>query len=89
LLLLFWHITHVIDMKGNKQLYSKYKKDRIKGYKKLIKTQEKYYTPPKQIVKNIVEAMSAQDYKVDIEQVVAYMKASYAVFDRDFYERDV
>tara|TARA_Y100000310_G_scaffold324115_1_gene385579 strand:- start:38 stop:268 length:231 start_codon:yes stop_codon:yes gene_type:complete len=76
-------------MKGNKLLYSKYKKDRVKGYKKLIKVQEKYYTPPKQIVKNIIEAMSAQDYKVDIEQVVAYMKASYAVFDRDFYERNV
>jgi len=75
-------------MKGNQQIYSKYKDERIKGYKKLIAAQEKYYTPPKQIVKNIVEAMKAQDHKVSIEQALAYMKASYAVFDRDFYERN-
>ena len=75
-------------MKGNQQIYSKYKDERIKGYKKLIETQEKYYTAPKQIAKNIVEAMKAQDYKVNLEQVLAYMKASYAVFDRDFYERN-
>ena len=75
-------------MKGNQQIYSKYKAERIKGYKRLIDTQEKYYTPPKQIAKNIVEAMKAQDHKVNLEQVLAYMKASYAVFDRDFYERN-
>ena len=75
-------------MKGNQQIYSKYKDERIKGYKRLIDAQEKYYTPPKQIAKNIVEAMKAQDHKVNLEQVLAYMKASYAVFDRDFYERN-
>jgi hypothetical protein len=75
-------------MKGNQQIYSKYKAERIKGYKRLIDTQEENYTPPKQIAKNIVEAMKAQDYKVSLEQVLAYMKASYAVFDRDFYERN-
>ena len=75
-------------MKGNKQIFSKYKADRIKGYKKLITAQEKYYTPPKQIVKDIIEAMTAQNYKVNSEQVLAYMKASYAVFDRDFYMRN-
>ena len=75
-------------MKGNQQIYSKYKDERIKGYKKLIGAQEEYYTPPKQIAKNIIEAMKAQDHKVSLEQVLAYMKASYAVFDRDFYERN-
>ena len=75
-------------MKGNQQIYSKYKAERIKGYKRLIDAQEENYIPPKQIAKNIVEAMKAQDYKVSLEQVLAYMKASYAVFDRDFYERN-
>ena len=75
-------------MKNNQQIFSKYKAERIKGYKKLIDVQEKDYTPPNQIAKNIVEAMKAQDHKVSLEQVFAYMKASYAVFDRDFYERN-
>ncbi len=74
-------------MKGNKQLYSKYKEERIKGYKKLLKAQEKNYEPPKHIAKDIVEAMAAQGYKVDIDQATAYMKSSYAVFDRDYYKR--
>jgi len=88
LLLWYWYIACVIRMKGNQQIYSKYKDERIKGYKKLIDAQEKYYTPPKQIAKNIIEAMKAQDHKVSLEQALAYMKASYAVFDRDFYERN-
>ena len=74
-------------MKGNKQLYSKYRAERIKGYKKLFKAQEKNYEPPKHIAKGIVEAMAAQDYNVTMEQVLAYMKSSYAVFDRDYYDR--
>ena len=72
-------------MKGNKQIFSKYKEDRIKGYKKLFKTQEKEYDPPKDVVKDIVEAMLAQGHKVNVEQTTAYMKASYAVFDRKYY----
>ena len=72
-------------MKGNKQIFSKYKEDRIKGYKKLFKAQEKEYAPPKDVVKDIVEAMLAQGYKVDAKQTTAYMKASYAVFDRKYY----
>ena len=72
-------------MKGNKQIFSKYKEDRIKGYKKLFKTQEKEYDPPKDVVKDIAEAMLAQGHKVNAEQVTAYMKASYAVFDRKYY----
>ena len=75
-------------MKGNKQLYSKYKAERIKGYKKLLNAQEKKYEPPKHIAKGIIEAMAAQDYKVDMEQALAYMRSSYAVFDRDYYERN-
>ena len=72
-------------MKGNKQIFSKYKEDRIKGYKKLFKAQEKEYAPPKDVAKDIVEAMLAQGYKVDAKQATAYMKASYAVFDRKYY----
>ena len=75
-------------MKGNKQLYSKYKAERIKGYKKLLNAQEKNYDPPEHIAKGIVEAMAAQDYKVSLEQALAYMKSSYADFDRDYYERN-
>jgi len=75
-------------MKGNKQLYSKYKEERVKGYKKLLKAQEKNYEPPKHIAKGITEAMSAQGYKIDLEQALAYMRSSYAVFDRDYYERN-
>tara|TARA_Y100000034_G_scaffold1908_1_gene2418 strand:- start:687 stop:917 length:231 start_codon:yes stop_codon:yes gene_type:complete len=74
-------------MKGNKQLYSKYKEERIKGYKKLFKEQDKSYEPPKHIAKDVVEAMLAQGYKVTLEQALAYMKSSYAVFDRDYYNR--
>jgi hypothetical protein len=73
-------------MKGNKLIYSKYKKDRIKGYKKLFKEQSKSYEPPKRIAKGIVEAMEAQGYEIKLEQAIAYMKSSYAVFDRDYYE---
>jgi len=73
-------------MKGNNLLYSKYKKDRIKGYKKLFKAQDKTYEPPKHIAKGIVEAMEAQGYEIELEQAIAYMKSSYAVFDRDYYE---
>jgi len=73
-------------MKGNKLIYSKYKKDRIKGYKKLFKEQSKYYEPPKKIAQGIVEAMEAQGYQIKLEQAIAYMKSSYAVFDRDYYE---
>ena len=75
-------------MKGNKLIYSNYKKDRIKGYKKLFKEQEKYYEPPKHIAKDIIDAMAAQGYKVDLEQAMAYLRSSYAVFDRDYYKRD-
>tara|TARA_Y100000593_G_C4144420_1_gene253887 strand:+ start:116 stop:346 length:231 start_codon:yes stop_codon:yes gene_type:complete len=73
-------------MKGNKLIFSKYKKDRIKGYRKLLKEQGKYYDPPKKIAKGIVEAMEAQGYEIKLEQAIAYMKSSYAVFDRDYYE---
>ena len=74
-------------MKGNNLLYSKYKEERIKGYKKLFKVQKKTYEPPKHIAKGIVEAMAAQGYIIKLEQAFAYMNASYAVFDRDYYDR--
>ena len=77
----------VFNMKGNKLIYSKYKKDRIKGYRKLFKEQKSNYDPPKHIAKGIVEAMEAQGYEIDFDQAIAYMNASYAVFDRDYYER--
>ncbi len=75
-------------MKGNKLIFSKYKKDRIKGYKKLIKEQGKYYDPPKDIAKDLIEAMAAQDYKIDLAQAEAYLKSSYAVFDRNYYNNN-
>tara|TARA_B100000287_G_scaffold13730_1_gene13905 strand:+ start:27201 stop:27431 length:231 start_codon:yes stop_codon:yes gene_type:complete len=73
-------------MKGNKLIYSNYKKDRIKGYRKLLKEQDKNYQPPKKIALGIVEAMAAQGYDIKVEQAIAYMKSSYAVFDRNYYE---
>ena len=72
-------------MKGNKLLFSKYKAERIKGYKKLIKKQTVEYKPPKNIVQDIAEAMSAQGYDVSKEEVSAYLQASYAAFDRRYY----
>lgn len=74
-------------MKGNNLLYSKYKEERIKGYRRLFNVQKKTYEPPKHIAKGIVEAMSAQGYDIKFDQAVAYMNASYAVFDRDYYDR--
>ena len=49
------------------------------GYEKLFRKQKKYYDPPKKIAKNIVEAMEAQGYEIDVDQALAYMKSSYAV----------
>ena len=74
-------------MKGNQLIFSKYKKDRIKGYRKLLKAQEENYEPKKSIAKDLVEAMAAQDYDIDVVQALAYLRSSYAVFDRDFYLR--
>ncbi len=72
-------------MKGNKLIFSKYKEERIKGYKKLLKQQGDYYSPPKSIVGDIVEAMAAQGHKVTKEDVEAYLRASYAAHDRRYY----
>jgi len=76
-------------MKGNKLIYSRKKSERIKGYEKLFRKQKKHYDPPKKIAKNIVEAMEAQGYEIDVDQALAYMKSSYAVFDRDYYEKNM
>ncbi len=75
-------------MKGNKLIFSKKKVERIKGYKKLLKAQKEYYKPPKDVAMDIVEAMAAQGYEVDLEQTMAYLTSSYAVFDRRYYLRD-
>ena len=72
-------------MKGNKLIFSKYKEERVKGYKKLIKEQKDSYAPPKDIVADIAEAMLAQDRKVTKKDVEAYLRASYAAFDRRYY----
>ena len=72
-------------MKGNKLIFSKYKEERVKGYKKLLKAQKESYTPPKDIIADIAEAMLAQDRKVTKKDVEAYMRASYAAFDRRYY----
>ena len=75
----------VTTMKGNKQIFSSSKEERVKGYKKLFKTKGKSYDPPTQVAADIVEAMEAQGYEVDVKQATAYMKASYAAFDRKYY----
>ena len=72
-------------MRGNKLLFSNYKAERIKGYRKLIKKQTVQYAPPRHIVQDIAEAMSAQGYDVSKEEVGAYLQASYAAFDRRYY----
>ena len=72
-------------MKGNKQIFSNSREERIKGYKKLFKSKDKKYDPPKQVAGDIVEAMVAQGYEVNLKQATAYMKASYAAFDRKYY----
>ena len=72
-------------MKGNKLIFSKYKEERIKGYRKLIKEQNDCYSPPKDIIGDICEAMLAQGHKVSKNDVEAYLRASYAAFDRRYY----
>lgn len=72
-------------MKGNKLIFSKYKEERIKGYKKLLKEQNDSYSPPKDIIADICEAMLAQGHKVTKKDVEAYLRASYAAFDRRYY----
>jgi len=72
-------------MKGNKLIFSKYKEERIKGYRKLIKEQNDSYSPPKDIIGDICEAMLAQGHKVSKKDVEAYLRASYAAFDRRYY----
>ena len=72
-------------MKGNKLIFSNYKEERIKGYKKLIKEQTDSYSPPKDIIGDIREAMLAQGHKTSKEDVEAYLRASYAAFDRRYY----
>ena len=72
-------------MKGNKLLFSKYKADRVRGYRKLLKKQDKSYKPPSDIIRDIREAMEAQGFDSSKEEVAAYLKASYAAFDRRYY----
>ena len=78
-------ITDNNPLRGNKQIYSSRKAERIKGYKKYFKKQTGSYEPPKKIVKELVVAMSALGYEIDEEQARAYMRSSYAVFDRDYF----
>jgi hypothetical protein len=72
-------------MKGNNQLFSSRKADRIKGYKKLFKKQGDYYKPPRDYAKDIVEAMTALGHEVTLQEVEDYMRSSYAAGDRRFY----
>ena len=51
-------------MKGNNQIFSDVKEDRLKGYKKLLKKNEDVYKPKIDIAEAIVEAMEAQGYDV-------------------------
>ena len=72
-------------MKGNKLLFSKYKADRVKGYRKLLKKQDTSYKPPTDIGRDIREAMEAQGFETGKEEAAAYLRASYAAFDRRYY----
>lgn len=74
-------------MRGNKLIFSKYKTERVKGYRKLLKAQAEAYQPKKDIAKDIVEAMEAQGFDITAKQAMAYLKASYAVHDRSYYLR--
>jgi len=76
-------------IKGNKKIFSNSREDRIKGYKKLFKQQENYYHPPKDIAEDLVEAMEALGYEVDVDQATAYLKSSYATHDRKYYLRNI
>ena len=75
-------------IKGNKKIFSKSREDRVKGYKKLFKQQDKNYSPPRDVAEGLVEAMEALGYEVDIDQALAYLKSSYAVHDRKYYLRN-
>ena len=75
-------------IKGNKKIFSKLREDRVKGYKKLFKQQEKYYCPSKEIAEDLGEAMEALGYEVDVDQALAYLKSSYATHDRKYYLRN-
>jgi hypothetical protein len=72
-------------MKGNKQIFSNRKAERVKGYKKLFKKQNNYYSPPKQIAKDLVEAMEALGHDITLQEALDYLKCSYAVHDRKYY----
>ena len=72
-------------MKGNKQIFSSNRAERIKGYKKMFKEQKDSYSPPKDIAKDITEAMEAQGFEISVEEASAYLRASYASFDRKYY----
>ncbi len=72
-------------MKGNKQIFSSDRTERVKGYKKLLKEQKEQYSPPKDIAKDIAEAMEAQGFEVSLEETMAYLRSSYATFDRKYY----
>ena len=76
-------------MTGNKQIFSSRKDVRVKGYRKLFKKQGAYYEPPKKIVKELVVAMAALGFEVTEAEATAYMKSSYAVFDRDYFMRNL
>jgi acid phosphatase class B len=72
-------------MKGNKQIFSNRKADRVKGYKKLFNKQKDHYDPPKQIAKDLVEAMQALGHDITLQEAMDYLRSSYAVHDRKYY----
>ena len=64
-------------MKGNNQLFSSRKAERIKGYKKLFRKQGDYYKPPKDYARDIVEAMQALGHDISIEEAMDYIVMFY------------
>ena len=71
--------------KGNQQVFSDLKDERVKGFRKLFKKQEDSYKPNRDIAESLIEAMEAQGYDITLKEAMAYLKASIAVHTRDYH----
>jgi len=72
-----------MTIRNNKLIFSSNKEERKKGYKKLFK--QKDYQVKRDLAKDIAEVMEVLGYDVTVEQAMAYLKCSHAVFDRNYH----
>jgi uncharacterized protein (UPF0128 family) len=72
-----------MTIRKNKLIFSSNKEERKKGYKKLFK--QKDYQVKRDLAKDIAEVMEVLGYDVTVEQAMAYLKSSHAVFDRNYH----